>query len=329
MSRIQSLSISLFLVSILGLLIFQRTSWGTDFNNYIDMILNGEGDVLFRWLSGAIFKITEDPVLALNSMVILALFIKLYNSIRIVGVTALLILPFFISDIIAKDFGTIRQGLSIAILIPLLRINLRSIEKNEVLGYLLIVLIASMFHWSAFIMALAHLLIMEVSRNIKLFLGFLVIAFAASTDLQKLIGLISSIVPSDFIAYKLQRYFSYYDPYASGRFISIAMTFVEMLALLTCMYFSVDEVKIKQLMLRKYNVIRYILIVKILIILLASPQLARGLNFVNFASVFYVGVFVISTRSYLRAPMYISLFLMALLSAVAYVARYPDEFSRW
>tara|TARA_Y100000296_G_C5178326_1_gene261530 strand:- start:5424 stop:6134 length:711 start_codon:yes stop_codon:yes gene_type:complete len=232
-------------------------------------------------------------------------------------------------DIIAKDFGTIRQGVAIAILLPLISINLEKIGFRSAAYYLTLVVIASLFHWSALFMAMLHLFIIYCSKYVRVTIGVLVFAAYSSIHLPEIVRLLSGAIPSDFLAYKIERYFHYDDPYTAGRLFSMMFSIAEMAVLLGCVYFCTSVVRIDQVSVTKRQVILYILLTKMLIVFIAAPQLARVFNFVNICAIVYVGVLVIKTRSELRAPMYILLLMMGAVSSIAYISRYPDEFTSW
>lgn len=329
MRTLDALCISLFLTFLFSFLILQRGAWGTDFENYIALISESEGDFLFRTLTSWIFQFSGSAVLALNSLVLLALGLKVYHFNKILGFSSSLILLLLIPDIIAKDFGTIRQGLAIAILLPMICLNLEKIGLRSGGYYLLLVVIASLFHWSAFFMAMLHCFIIYCSKNIKLTIAVLLFAAGGSIHLPEIVRFLSETIPSGFLAYKIERYFHYDDPYTAGRLFSMMLSIAEMTVLLGCVYFCTNAVRINQLSLTKRQVVLYILLTKMLIIFIAAPQLTRVFNFVNICAIVYVGILVIRTRSDLRAPMYISLLMMGAVSSIAYISRYPDEFTSW
>jgi len=301
-----------------------RTQFGTDIPNNIELIKTGSGDLLFD-LSSQIFRIFVSPSEILNIFLISSLLLKItiFHQQRLPSIPILII--FCLPLILAKDFGTIRQGLSISV--SLFAIFDFLAMKRVTVWQILTVLLASGFHGSAIPVYIISLILFTLARRVSSVILFCLVFPLVFFFLVPLVGALfaSKLGAQNYFIYKFYRYLNYPDAYAISW--GYALSIIEVIVLLSVLYLSPKMLKFRKISVKNTYVSNLWIMIEMIEITVGSPQLLRILNLPNLVATILTGCFSVSSRN--RAFLVPVLILLSMASSFVYMLRYPGLFNGW
>lgn len=329
-------SSELLLLTAFGLILaafcLTRRHFGTDINPYLDMIGSGKGEILFSTISNIVMSATGEQIIALN------LFLSASIALKVIGLCRYNSATFFLfsfcaiaPEILAKDFGTLRQGLAISVLFLVLPSFQEEKIPNKNLLLLSATVIATGFHWSAPLMVSTFLFIYWMSKRSFIFFASLIAGLIiVSSLILEILPFLRGYNPLlDFLVYKIERYYYYEDQYIGGsitQFLPIAEgLFYGSIALFykgksqTTLGFSTN--------LAVY--LKFLILLKVLIFISPTGSASRLLNLSNiFFSLWFVSL-VLELRPLDRTVYQFLILFQSALACVLYINRYEVFFSRW
>lgn len=220
-----NLVVFIFLTVCFLLLSVTRKNFGTDLASYIEMIEANAGEVGFRYFASYLASLGFASIDILNILVFLSISLKMIFLFKVRKDSLIPGLFVLLPIIIAKDFGTIRQGIGLSILLfATILPKCKGLTDPKGLNLIFLLVIASLFHWSSSIGYILFLILNKLtSFQIKYVLPIGIATFAVLN--KDLIYSVSQLIPIPLISYKLSRYLNYSDAFDFG-FISSAIFIV-------------------------------------------------------------------------------------------------------
>lgn len=208
--KLTFLFISLIILGLTSL----RYRTGTDWPGYEDYFIRND----FSWELGWSYLNYQIKTLGLSVeyvffiVAIFSLSIKFYifsKYSKYVLMAVLLSIPFIVN----KDFGTIRQGLAIAICFS----STSFIINRKCLKFMVTVLIAAQFHMGAMFFLLAYpLATFNLNKNVILMVTAFCVIFSMLSSVNDILTYVfSNFFGGSRIAYKILKYSTYSDGYDS------------------------------------------------------------------------------------------------------------------
>jgi hypothetical protein len=319
--RDKYLSKALYILSAILLVIFVggRYKTGTDWESYYEYFNNNDfsWDLGWSYINGYFYKLGLRFELLLFLISSLSIYFKL-SKLKVIGAESCLFIFLIFPFIVSKDFGVLRQGFAISICF----FAFFFLIKERIASFILLIILASLFHQSAIIFFVALLLVrFRFTGRQLLFIIFLSFISYIFDITYKLLHDYLLYFQFDWsVINKVQRYLFYSDDYVENVFPYLSVL-KKLIVLLVVFLFMGKRHRDDKYFNGAFNL--YFFGVCIFIALGDFSQLRRLAGYFELFEYLVVCVLILTCKSYFEKIALLSFFFTVnILKLVTYVATY-------
>lgn len=322
----------LALMAPVYILLLTRREFGTDLVAYLKMIEHENGEPLFRAMVQSLRMFELSPIVILNNLAFLSIFIKIITLFQFDRRNILIYFLALIPVIITKDLGTIRQGLSVSFALPAIIIFLKreNSSKSAFMLCFFCVMASSLMHWSGLLGYAISVILYFVCKNLSYGIILILLCVSAVGLNQSLLLEISNLLPFPTLSYKILRYLNYSDHYQTSVSLSLSLVLIDGAALACLLACTPKNIDIGEYRISRSLVVKMLLCTKFysaIFLLDNVSQYGRLLNLPNlFLNLAILAMLLRSSRSFLLVSSYLAL---TLASTFFYLVRYVEYLSGW
>ncbi|AEX20705.1 EpsG family protein [Vibrio sp. EJY3] len=305
-------------VVFLSVILIGRYKTGTDWPNYYEYFYNNTYFWEYGWslLNHIIYILGFNAEVLFVLVAFISIFLKVYaaNKLKLpISIFLFLLFPFIIN----KDFGTIRQGLAIAITF----LSFTFLIKRKYLTFITLCGVAFLFHKSSIIFIFAIFpFIFNFDLTKKLL--FLIVLISFILGVMGVVGkllefIIYGLGLDSGVFYKVKRYLSYSDDYTSSGYpiLPVIKKIITLAMFIACGVFS-ERYKENIIFDMSFKI--YIFGLCLFLALSDFSQLRRLVGYFEIFEYVCFSILIISIKK-IHLKFFLFLYIVVTLSSKVYV----------